>query len=427
MQAYGSFDRRQAVSINDAGEIAFVAAFETAIPGTPFLTRDIGVFLHDRTSGVTRLVTRTRDLVGTELLVNIDDRYVGVNSAGDVAFLGTVQSGRKLVLASGGVLRPLTADVPDGSDLAPRLTDTDQVIWSADGTVGHLDGDVRRVAGPSRAIPVGPGFSAIHASINQAGVGVFSAVREALYLLGARRPRLIAREGDSITGAGTIASLGAVAVSDEAIVVSARDESGTPIVAKLTGGRLTKLLAAGDPAPGGGTVSLEDQRVSLRGERVLVASGFNDPQGVTALLEVNARSGALAEVIRVGGPGPDGAVLKALVDWTFLGSGVVFAAFLEGDRSGIFARRGARMFALRLGGDPAPGGGIFDSFWSVAASGQRVVFGASLRDETFRIVLGRRGNLRNVVQTGDEVRVAARSRRSGRSGSTARRSSSRRS
>jgi len=332
LQAYGSFDRRQAVSINDAGEIAFVAAFETAIPGTPFLTRDIGVFLHDRTSGVTRLVTRTRDLVGTKLLVNIDDRYVGVNSAGDVAFLGTVQSGRKLVLASGGVLRPLTADVPDGSDLAPRLTDTDQVIWSADGTVGHLDGDVRRVAGPSRAIPVGPGFSAIHASINQAGVGVFSAVLEALYLLGARRPRLIAREG-----------------------------------------------------------------------------------------------GALAEVIRVGGPGPDGAVLKALVDWTFLGSGVVFAVFLEGDRSGIFACRGARMFALRLGGDPAPGGGIFDSFWSVAASGQRVVFGASLGDETFRIVLGRRGNLRNVVQTGDEVRVAARSRRSGRSGSTARRSSSRRS
>src|SRR5439155_10433053 len=84
--SYGSFNGRDDVSIND-GQLAFVAALAGSAAA--------GLFVRDLAGGVTTPLAKVGDLVGAEALTDIRSGFVGLNSLGEVAFLGVFASGVK--------------------------------------------------------------------------------------------------------------------------------------------------------------------------------------------------------------------------------------------------------------------------------------------------------------------------------------------
>src|SRR5882724_1593343 len=388
---YGAFDGRDGVSIND-GQLAFVAGLAGSAAA--------GVFVRDLAGSATAPVAEVGDLVGAEALTGIRSGFVGLNSVGEVAFLGVFASGVKLVLASGGVLSVLTADHGPQRSFAPRLSDGGEIAWLDDGSVAHYaSGSVRRVAGRSGTTPLGGGFSASLPSINGAGAVAFGVSREALYLLAQGGARLVAKEGDQVAGFGTIASFGRGAFGGEAPVFSAFDPDGHEVIARVGDAGASKVVAAGDPGPQGGILDLGDDRIAASADAVVFSSTLSGGAIPAALFTVGAGAGAVKPVARAGQRAGHHARLASFGDFAFLGKGVAFIAGLSDGRTGIFLRRGRRTAPLALSGRRAPGGGKLGAFGGLATSGPRLLFSTNLLASATitRLFLEQGGRLRKVA------------------------------
>ncbi len=386
--SYGSFNGRDDVSIND-GQLAFVAALAGSAAA--------GLFVRDLAGGVTTPLAKVGDLVGAEALTDIRSGFVGLNSLGEVAFLGVFASGVKVVLASGGALSVLTADHGPQRSFAPRLGDGGEIAWRDDGSVAHYaSGSVRRVAGRSGTTPLGGGFSALLPSINGAGAVAFGVSREALYLLAQGGARPVVEEGDQVQGFGTIASFGRVAFGGETLVFSALDPDGHEVIARVGDAGASKVVAAGDPGPKGGILDLGDERIAASGDAVVFSSTLSSGTIPAALFTVDA--GAVERVASTGQRAARHARFASFADFAFLGRGVAFAAGLSDGRIGIFLRRGRRTAPLALSGSRAPGGGKLGAFGGLATSGPRLLFSANLlTSATTRLFLEQGGRLRKVA------------------------------
>ena len=387
--SYGSFNGRDDVSIND-GQLAFVAGLTGSAAA--------GVFVRDLAGGATAPVAEVGDLVGAEALTGIRSGFVGLNSLGEVAFLGVFASGVKVVLASGGALNVLTADHGPQRSFAPRLGDGGEIAWRDDGSVAHYaSGSVRRVAGRSGTTPLGGGFSALLPSINGAGAVAFGVSRGALYLLAPGGARPVVEEGDQVQGFGTIASFGRVAFGGETLVFSALDPDGHEVIARVGDAGASKVVAAGDPGPKGGILDLGDERIAASGDAVVFSSTLSSGTIPAALFTVDA--GAVERVASTGQRAARHARFASFADFAFLGRGVAFAAGLSDGRIGIFLRRGRRTAPLALSGSRAPGGGKLGAFGGLATSGPRLLFSANLLASatTTRLFLAQGGRLRKVA------------------------------
>ena len=387
--SYGSFNGRDGVSIND-GQLAFVAALTGSVAA--------GVFVRDLTGGVTTPLAKVGELVGAEALTDIRSGFVGLNSLGEVAFLGVFASGVKLVLASGGALSVLTTDRGPQRSFASRLGDGGEVAWLDDGSIArYASGSVQRVAGRSATTPLGGGFSALLPSINGAGAVAFAVTREALYLLAPGGARPVAKEGDQVPGFGTIASFGRVAFGGEAPVFSAFDPDGREVIARLGDAGASKVVAAGDPGPQGGTLDLGDGSFAASADAVVFSSTLSGGTGPAALFTVDA--GALRVVASAGQRAAGHARFVSFADFAFLGKGVAFTTGLSDGRAAIFLRLRRRTTPLALSGRRAPGGGKLGAFGGLATSGPRLLFSANLlaSSTTTRLFLAQGGRLRQVA------------------------------
>jgi len=388
---YGAFDGRDGVSIND-GQLAFVAGLAGSAAA--------GVFVRDLAGSATAPVAEVGDLVGAEALTGIRSGFVGLNSVGEVAFLGVFASGVKVVLASGGVLSVLTADHGPQRSFAPRLSDGGEIAWLDDGSVAHYaSGSVRRVGGRSGTTPLGGGFSALLPSINGAGAVAFGVSREALYLLAQGGARLVAKEGDQVAGFGTIASFGRGAFGGEAPVFSAFDPDGHEVIARVGDAGASKVVAAGDPGPQGGILDLGDGGFAASADAVVFSSTLSGGTIPAALFMLDAAAGTLKSVASAGQRAGHHARFASFGDFAFLGKGVAFIAGLSDGRTGIFLRRGRRTAPLALSGSRAPGGGKLGAFGGLATSGPRLLFSANLLASatTTRLFLAQGGRLRKVA------------------------------
>jgi hypothetical protein len=129
-------------------------------------------------------------------------------------------------------------------------------------------------------------------------------------------------------------------------------------------GQLVKVVAAGDPAPGGGSFAALAAPVLNAAGTVAFAAvveGGPTPGGVFV-----AQGTALRQVVGAGNAAPGGGVFTRISEHVGLDDAgrVAFGAFLGqgGRRGGVFLSADGGIAPVALLGDPAPGGGTFAAF-----------------------------------------------------------------
>ncbi len=186
-------------------------------------------------------------------------------------------------------------------------------------------------------------------------------------------------------------------------------EGGAPGAGLFLGssGILSTLVLAGDPAPGGGTMAAlgASPTVDATGRAVFLA--VIEPGSVSSLYAGTA--GGLERILAAGDPAPGGGVIDAIL-WA--GSGCdgtvrVLAAIAEGLESAVslLAGTGSGWSRLLTEGDPLPGGGSFAGMIgapaSVTASG--VILTAALQPPGGQAVLhlAAEGSLQVLARSGE--------------------------
>ncbi len=130
-------------------------------------------------------------------------------------------------------------------------------------------------------------------------------------------------------------------------------------------GQLTKAVAGGDPAPGGGSfAALAAPVLNASGTIAFAAvvEGGPTPGGIF----VAGENGALRQVVGAGNASPGGGVFARISEHVGLDDAgrVAFGAFLGqgGPRAGVFMAADGGIAPIALLGDAAPGGGKFAAF-----------------------------------------------------------------
>lgn len=130
-------------------------------------------------------------------------------------------------------------------------------------------------------------------------------------------------------------------------------------------GQLTKVAAAGDPAPGGGSfAALAVPALNAGGTIAFAAVVEGGPtQGG---IFVAGPNNALRQVVGAGNPAPGGGVFTRISEHVGIDDAgrVAFGAFLGqgGPRAGVFTALDGTITPIALLGDAAPGGGTFAAF-----------------------------------------------------------------
>jgi hypothetical protein len=284
------------------------------------------------------------------------------NRAGDVAFFAGVirGAGREGVfLARGGRIAKIAAvgdRVPGGERIADfterpamALNDTGLIAFAAALTGG------------------------------KATSGVFLARRgkfEAVALSGAAAPDI---PGGTLTGFERPALGGHGGLAFLASVRSGRDT--VDAIFRRSGGRLRKLVADGDAAPGGGVFSgLGAPAINSKGVVAFPAIIEQGPVvgGIYAVAEGEARMALAA-----GAATPNGGIFAKFSEQVAIDDAgrIAFSAVVRGGPgAGVFLFDGATAVALATIGDPAPGGGTFAAFTfgPVLSPGGTAAFVASI-------------------------------------------------
>src|SRR5262249_15071757 len=146
---------------------------------------------------------------------------------------------------------------PAPSDVAPRLTNSHRVVWSADRDVQQFDGASLGTALVADAFPF-PGFDLGNPDVSEEGRVVAEARRSALFRLGVRGVRLIYFGGGSLAGIGPLRGPGfdepSYAYTGRSLVLSALTSSeGRLVLAVDQGDGPIAALTTGEPSPLGGT------------------------------------------------------------------------------------------------------------------------------------------------------------------------------
>jgi hypothetical protein len=195
---------------------------------------------------------------------------------------------------------------------------------------------------------------------------------EGFFLASAGRISRVVAEGDTAPGGGTFSGFGrhpvpslnaAGDVAFAAAVTGGRTVEGVFV---STGGKLRAVAVAGAAAPGipaATFASLDAPTLADRGDVAFLATLRRGRETAEAIYL--ARAGALHKVVAQGDPAPAGGTFAAFSVPALNGKGVVaFSAVVEGRTvpGGVFVVEGERVRMLVGAGDETPGGGVFAKF-----------------------------------------------------------------
>jgi hypothetical protein len=287
-----------------------------------------------------------------------------------------------------------------------------------------------RVVAEGDPVPGGGTFSGFGRhpipALNERGDVAFAAAVvggrtvEGIFVRESRGLRPIVLTGGAAAGMtfGTIAAVDAPALNDRgdvAFLVSVR--RGREIVEAVyvfAGGRVTKVVAQGDPAPAGGTFAGFGPPVIDNRRRVAFAAvveGRAVPGGVFV-----ADGSSVRMLTGAGNETPIGGIFAKFSERVALNDAgtVAFTAVLKSAEAeqGVFVvdDRGVRKVAAL--GEPAPGGGTFGHFslWPALAADGSTAFAAAVDGSTVQVgvfVASGRG-ARRVVALGDDIGASRR-------------------
>jgi hypothetical protein len=272
------FGRHPIPAINRAGSVAFAAA----VSGGKTVE---GIFVASR--GRIRPVARAGEPapgLPSGTLANLD--YPAVNDRGDVAFLATVRRGRETIeaiyLLTGGRLKKVVAQedpAPAGGAFAgfgaPALNNSGAVAFGAvvegpavpGGVFIARDGRVRMLVGAGDETPLGGIFAKLseRVALDDAGTVAFTGVLKdapagaGVFVVEQTRLRKVVALGEPAPGGGTFANFGfwpALGAAGTVVFAAAVDQGPATLsvfVADPAGVR--RLAAIGDPLPGGGKLA----------------------------------------------------------------------------------------------------------------------------------------------------------------------------
>jgi hypothetical protein len=194
---------------------------------------------------------------------------------------------------------------------------------------------------------------------------------EGIFLRRGGRVVTVAREGDRVPGVGRLAGFGkhpTPSLNDGGTVVFAAAVAEGRAVEGIfawSAGRLRAVATTGSPAPGmpGVLAGLDAPVVSARGDVVFMATIRRGRESIEAIL---ASSGAgLRKIVAQGDPAPGGGTFAAFGPPALNNRGrVAFAAVVEGKGvpGGIFVATGDRVEMVVGAGEETPIGGIFAKF-----------------------------------------------------------------
>ena len=164
-----------------------------------------------------------------------------------------------------------------------------------------------------------------------------------------------------------------------ATVRSGRDT--VDAIFRRSGGRLRKLAAAGDAAPGGGVFS--GLGVPAINDKGVVAFPAIVEQGPVIGGIYTVADGQARMALAAGAAAPNGGIFAKFSEQVAIDNAgrIVFSAVVRGGPSaGVFLFGGGTAVALAAIGDPAPGGGSFAAFtsWPALSPGGTAAFVASV-------------------------------------------------
>jgi hypothetical protein len=451
--AEGSFP---GVAINASGQIAFAD------------TQRVQRF--DPSDSSITVLAAARSTIGSVAVRRIFPEFVGIDSAGNVAFEATLRTaGRRLVRAAGGTLTTFGGTIPNAArEFAPRLTDAGHVVWRRARSIFLYDGTTRRLLSPVDATPFGRDVGAAAPSLNASDVVAFVATRGALYRLGGGAPERIAQADDTLPTGEAITHVGSYAAAGRAVAILASTAPDRWVALLADANGLHQLAATGDPVPLRGRLALDETAsIDIRGRTVLfttaitsargdrsglftatpgarphlvVAAGnggfrYRSIAGVEALgrdilFSANPRHGGAGlflgsaigttSIVRVGQPAPGtdrrfdaGSNDVGATDAFAARRGrVLFVAHLDDDAQtpGLFLWRNGRRDKLLLAGEPLPGGGTAAAFLAIAVGDGAEAFVARDADNppAEGLYLSRNGALTRLIGTGDPTLLGGR-------------------
>jgi len=210
------------------------------------------------------------------------------------------------------------------------------------------DGHVETVA---RAGDKAPGFSGGTfsqidlPSLNDSGTGIFVATvrqgresREGIFRFREHRVEKAVSQGDPAPGGGTFAGFGVPALNNAGTVVfPAVVEQGAVVggIYRIAPQGAVLVVAAGDPAPGGGIFYKFSERIAVDDEgHIAVFALLRDAASAAALVLVDSQGPRF--LASLGGGAPGGGTFDSFGPWPAIspGGAVAFVAGVDNGRSG---------------------------------------------------------------------------------------------
>jgi len=273
---FSGFGRHPVPALNDGGELAFAAAISGA--------RAVeGIFVASpRGTRAVALAGGAAPDIPSGTLASVD--APAINDRGDVAFLATVRRGREsleaIYLHSGGKSRKIVAQgdpAPAGGTFAgfgpPSLNGKGLVVFGGvvegrtvpGGLFVSKGGAIRMLVGAGEETPDGGIFAKFseRVAVNDAGAVAFNAILKAAPIAGAiyvvdDRVRRIVGLGDAAPGGGTFSHFGlwpSLSAAGAVVFAASVDGGASPVGVFVAGrGATSRVSAAGDALPGGGTL-----------------------------------------------------------------------------------------------------------------------------------------------------------------------------
>ncbi|MFQ5541552.1 MAG: choice-of-anchor tandem repeat NxxGxxAF-containing protein [Candidatus Binatia bacterium] len=298
----GTFIEFSSMTLNSRGHVVFLGSAKGGTPRAIFFTDG---------AGLKKVVAVRETVPGVGVLREFSD--VAFNDTDTVAFVGRIERGkvpRALLLASAGTLQ-----------------------------------SVLEVGDPT---PVGGRFAQFTSpSLNSTGQMAFEGtihggeVSSGIFVVSKSGVRKVVVVGDPSPLGGTFHDLALPLISDHGDVLfwaaleGAQVPSGLFLVSQ---GTVEKVVARGDPAPGGGRLSFIGLSYSFNGRKMVAFEAGITDTGASAGIFL-AEKGVVTTVVRVGDPTPVRGHFNSLSAPEVSPDGTVaFAGEVEGGRaaSGLF-------------------------------------------------------------------------------------------
>jgi hypothetical protein len=384
----------RSAAINASGQIALAS------------TREIVRF--DPADASTTVIA-LRSSAGLGAFRSFDPEFVGIDSAGNVAFEIVLSSaGRaRIVRAAGGTYAPLSAEIRrTARDFSPRLTDTGHVVWRLGPRIYRNDLE-RALLLPSDATPFGRDVAGGAPSLNASDVVAFVATRGTLYRLDGSTVRRIAQADDALPSGEMITHIGPYAASGPAVAFLADTSAKRTVVLVGQNGSLRQVAAAHDAVPPRGRLELDDTApIDVRGRGALFTASIASKRGTRNGVFVATPGGGPRLLVRAGSSNAGRFRYDTVYQAVAAGQDVAFTANLRGGPFGLFLVRASGTARIVAEGETLPSSNhrvyAIDSF---CAGPGRVLFVAQADDEpkTPGIFLWRNGRSEKLLLAGEPL------------------------